>query len=73
MNFANISQITIGIISYQDYNDTVYCYQSAIRDAEIERCVDVNDRGMFLYELFPLFVFQVFVEKRNKFNNNIRD
>src|SRR3569832_2446147 len=57
MNFANITQLTMSIFSYQDYNESVYCYQSALRENQIHQCLHVP--GMLTYEYFVLFSLQV--------------
>jgi hypothetical protein len=62
MNLANLAQIIIAIVSYQEYNETAYCYQYVLRDNQIQRCAKNNT--IFVYELYPLFMFQVCVNQK---------
>jgi hypothetical protein len=57
MNIANISQITVGIFPYQDYNETVYCLHNAIRNNELRRCTNISE--MTPNDYFVLFLLQV--------------
>src|SRR4051812_35695221 len=59
MNLANISQFIVGIYPYQDYNETVYCLENAVRNNELKRCMNIS--GFYIFEYFPLFVFQASV------------
>jgi hypothetical protein len=58
MNFANISELTIGVLLYQeDYNEVVYCYKNVIKLNLWKRCTNIT--GMLPYEYFIMFMFQV--------------
>jgi hypothetical protein len=53
-----MQDFTVGIFPYQDYNKTVYCYESAIQDKQIKNCTNIT--GMYPYEYFAVFLLQVY-------------
>jgi hypothetical protein len=57
MNFAKISPFTVGIFPHQDFNETVYCHEFAIRNNNIKRCANIS--GTLFYDYFIVFSLQV--------------
>jgi hypothetical protein len=57
MNFANISEIKIGVMLYQDFNELSYCYKNVIKLNVLKRCTNIS--GVVPYEYFIMFMFQV--------------
>jgi hypothetical protein len=57
MNFANLSQIVVGILPYQDYNETDYCLKNAVRNNELKRCTNIS--GFYAADYFSLLALQV--------------
>jgi hypothetical protein len=57
MSFATMQDFTVGVFPFQDYNKTVYCYESAIQDNQRTNCTNIT--GMLPYEYFVVFLLQV--------------
>jgi hypothetical protein len=57
MNFANMSQLSVGVVSYHNFNETVFCLNSAIRDNQLKKCTNIT--GMQPSEYFIIFLLQV--------------